>query len=95
LPYVHVGDDVEIRFLAGDVTTRGKVESIARGIGDTDNPTGTSLLANVTPTFNWVRLAQRVPVRISIDPSHLPQGFTLATGMTATVVLNGRDAPHR
>jgi len=95
LPYVHVGDGVEIRFLAGDVVARGKVESIARGIGDTDNPTGASLLANVTPTFSWVRLAQRVPVRISIDTTRLPQGFALAMGMTATVVVREPPAPAR
>jgi len=92
LPYVHVGDDVEMRFLAGDVVLHGKVESIARGIGDVDNPTGANLLANVAPTFSWVRLAQRVPVRIAIDSTHLPPGFVLATGMTATVVVG---APAR
>ena len=95
LPYVHVGDDVEIRFIAGDVVVHGRVESIARGIGDTENPTGSSLLANVTPTFSWVRLAQRVPVRIAIDAAHLPQGFTLATGMTATVILQPRSRDAR
>jgi multidrug resistance efflux pump len=88
LPLVHVGDDVEIRLMAGDTIVHGKVESIARGIGDIDNPTGANLLANVTPTFSWVRLAQRVPVRIAIDPNHLPTGVTLAAGMTATVVLH-------
>jgi multidrug resistance efflux pump len=88
LPLVHVGDDVEIRLMAGDTIVHGKVESVARGIGDIDNPTGANLLANVTPTFSWVRLAQRVPVRIAIDPNHLPAGVTLAAGMTATVVLH-------
>jgi multidrug resistance efflux pump len=87
LPYVHVGDDVEIRLMAGGAELRGRVESIARGIGDVDNPTGANLLADVTPTFSWVRLAQRVPVRIAIDAEHLPDGVTLAAGMTATVVL--------
>ncbi|NCT66393.1 MAG: HlyD family secretion protein [Rhodanobacteraceae bacterium] len=87
LPYVHVGDAVDIRLMAGDVHLRGRVESIARGIGDVDNPTGANLLANVAPTFSWVRLAQRVPVRIAIDTDHLPPGVTLSAGMTATVVL--------
>ncbi|MBO9664499.1 HlyD family secretion protein [Dokdonella sp.] len=87
LPYVHVGDDVEIRLMAGGARLHGRVESIARGIGDVDNPTGANLLANVAPTFSWVRLAQRVPVRIAIDLEHLPKDLTLAAGMTATVVL--------
>lgn len=87
LPYVRVGDDVEVRLMAGDTLIHGRVESIARGIGDVDNPTGANLLANVAPTFSWVRLAQRVPVRIAIDMEHLPAGLTLAAGMTATVVL--------
>jgi len=93
LPYVRVGDDVEIRLMAGGVVIHGRVESIARGIGDVDNPTGANLLANVAPTFSWVRLAQRVPVRIAIDLSQLPPGLTLAAGMTATVVSTpqGRD----
>ncbi|GAA0719637.1 hypothetical protein [Dokdonella soli] len=46
-----------------------------------------NLLANVASTFSWVCLAQRVPVRIAIDPDYLPAGVTLAAGMTATVVL--------
>lgn len=52
-----------------------RVDSIACRIGDVDNPTGANLLANVTPTFSWVRLA-----RISIDTSHPPPGVTLAAG---------------
>lgn len=87
LPQVHVGDAVDIRLMAGGAQLQGRVESIARGIGDVDNPTGANLLANVAPTFSWVRLAQRVPVRIAIDAEHLPPGVTLAAGMTATVVL--------
>lgn len=87
LPQVHVGDPVDIRLMAGGAKLQGRVESIARGIGDVDNPTGANLLANVAPTFSWVRLAQRVPVRIAIDAEHLPPGVTLAAGMTATVVL--------
>jgi multidrug resistance efflux pump len=49
---------------------QGKVESIAAGIEDRDRSSGSNLLAHVNPTFNWVRLAQRVPVRIrSTAPS--------------------------
>ena len=70
---------------------QGTVESIARGITDADNPTGSDLLANVNPTFNWVRLAQRLPVRVRIDTGHLPEGTVLAAGMTATLIVR----PHR
>ncbi|EKF73435.1 secretion protein HlyD family protein [Alcanivorax hongdengensis A-11-3] len=86
LPGVHVGDRVDIRLMNG-VNAHGQVQSIARGIADRDNPTGADLLADVNPTFNWVRLAQRVPVRVRIDSDSLPAGTVLAAGMTATVVL--------
>lgn len=94
LPGVHVGDPVDIRLLSGGVHLNGTVESIARGITDADNPTGSDLLASVNPTFNWVRLAQRVPVRVKIDAEHLPKGVVLAAGMTATIVVKpvGREA---
>ncbi len=45
----------------------GHVESIAAGIEDRERTVGNGLLANINPTFNWVRLAQRVPVRIAFD----------------------------
>jgi multidrug resistance efflux pump len=62
------------------------VESISRGIYDRDNPESRELIADVNPTFNWVRLAQRVPVRIHID--EVPEGVLLAAGITCTVVVN-------
>lgn len=86
LPQVHVGDRAEIRLLDG-TRLQGTVESIARGISDTGGPTGSDGLANVSPTFSWVRLAQRVPVRIRIDTHALPRDIVLAAGMTATIVL--------
>jgi multidrug resistance efflux pump len=87
LPGLRIGDPVDIRLMSGGVRLTGSVESIARGITDADNPTGSDLLADVNPTFNWVRLAQRVPVRVHIDADHLPQGTMLAAGMTATLVV--------
>jgi multidrug resistance efflux pump len=63
----------------------GHVESVAAGIEDRDRAEGSNLLANVTPTFSWVRLAQRVPVRIALDP--VPAGATLVAGRTATVEI--------
>jgi multidrug resistance efflux pump len=64
---------------------QGHVESIARGITDRDNPTDVRLLANVNPSFNWVRLAQRVPVRIRLDS--IPAGMTFVAGMTCSVIV--------
>ena len=66
---------------------RGHVESVSHGIADRDNPSGPELLANANPTFEWVRLAQRIPVRIHID--RVPEGVLV---MTCTVVV---DAPRQ
>ena len=90
LPQLRVGDPVDIRLMAGGVHLKGTITGIARGITDSDNPTGANLLADVNPTFNWVRLAQRVPVRIAIDTAALPRGMVLAAGMTATIEVQ----PH-
>jgi multidrug resistance efflux pump len=62
------------------------VESIARGIYDRDNPQSRELIADVNPTFNWVRLAQRVPVRIHLD--YVPDDVLLSAGTTCTVIVN-------
>lgn len=98
LPQLHVGDPVDIRLMAGGVHLKGTISGIAHGIADRDNPTGSDLLADVNPTFSWVRLAQRVPVRIAIDTSTLPPGTLIAAGMTATIEVHPRasaqaDAP--
>lgn len=85
LPLVHIGDRADMRLMGG-AQLQGYVESIARGIGDRENATGSELLADVNPTFNWVRLAQRIPVRIHID--QVPDGTLLAAGMTCTVILH-------
>jgi multidrug resistance efflux pump len=84
LPVIKPGDPVEIHLMSGGPELRGHVDSISRGITDRDNSDGPELLANVTPTFEWVRLAQRIPVRIHIDD--IPQGVHISAGMTCTVV---------
>ncbi|UVJ44888.1 HlyD family secretion protein [Pseudomonas sp. LS1212] len=84
LPNVRVGDKADLQMMSGEVL-KGHVESISRGIYDRDNPESRELIADVNPTFNWVRLAQRVPVRIHID--EVPDGFLLAAGTTCTVVV--------
>lgn len=85
LPRVKIGDKAEIRLMSGGVL-EGHVESISRGIYDRDNPQSRELVADVNPTFNWVRLAQRVPVRIHID--RIPDGLVLSAGTTCTVVVS-------
>jgi len=71
-----------------DVVIEGEVESIAWGIARQDSSTGTSLLPNVQPTFEWIRLAQRIPVRIALDA--LPDGVDLRVGTTASVMVRSR-----
>jgi multidrug resistance efflux pump len=89
---VRIGDHAVVRLLGAKVDIQGHVDSIASGIVDRDNPTGQDeLLANVDPIFTWVRLAQRVPVRIHLDS--VPRDIHLAMGMTCTVVL--RSAKDR
>ncbi|WP_322062403.1 HlyD family secretion protein [Paraburkholderia sp. J63] len=85
LPGVRVGDRAEVRLLAGGTVIAGHVQSIARGISDRDNPSGSTLLADVNPVFTWVRLAQRVPVRIDLD--NVPDSLLLAAGTTCTVTI--------
>jgi RND family efflux transporter MFP subunit len=85
IPAVGPGKPVEIYLMSGGPPLRGHVESLSRGITDRDNPVGPELLANVNPTFEWVRLAQRIPVRIHIDD--VPAGVLISSGMTCTVVV--------
>ena len=84
LPNVHVGAHAQLQMMSGEVLN-GHVESISRGIYDRDNPESRELVADVNPTFNWVRLAQRVPVRIHLDD--VPPDMVLAAGTTCTVVI--------
>ena len=63
----------------------GRVESIAAGIDDRDRSSSSNLLPSVNPTFNWVRLAQRVPVRVKL--LHVPKDIRLIAGRTATVTI--------
>ncbi|WP_431268098.1 efflux RND transporter periplasmic adaptor subunit [Dankookia sp. P2] len=85
LPRIRPGDRATIRVMGEAGTIEGHVESIAAGITDRERGAGDNLLANVNPTFSWVRLAQRVPVRIAID--RVPEGLRLLSGRTATVTL--------
>ena len=94
LPRIKVGDPARVYLVGESVTIEGHVESIASGIADRERQGSADLLANVNPTFSWVRLAQRVPVRIALD--HVPADVRLVTGRTATVVvLSPGQTGHR
>ena len=85
LRHIHVGNAAQISLMGFDPIITGHVESIGRGIGDSNDETGGLGLPEVNPTFNWVRLAQRVPVRIQLDA--LPEGIVLVAGLSASVSI--------
>lgn len=85
LPQIHVGAPVVVRLMGEPQDLRGRVESIASGINDTSRSNSGNLLPTVDPTFSWVRLAQRIPVRIKL--LQVPQGVRLIAGRTATVTI--------
>ncbi|TFF25063.1 HlyD family secretion protein [Jiella endophytica] len=89
LPRIAVGDPVEVELMGHSGKLRGHVQSIAAGIVDRERTDGSDLLADVTPTFSWVRLAQRVPVRVALD--EVPGGTRLVAGLTATVTVHPGD----
>lgn len=82
---IHVGQAVDIRVMGDNTRLRGHVQSIVAGIEDRDRSSGANLLPNVNPAFSWVRLAQRIPVRIAFD--EVPADFRLIAGRTATVSI--------
>jgi multidrug resistance efflux pump len=85
---IQVGDPASIKLMGYSQIVRGHVGSIARGINVANAQPNGQGLANVNPIFTWVRLAQRIPVRIHID--QVPEGVVLAAGMTATVQIDPR-----
>lgn len=82
---IKVGQAVDIRVMGDNTRLRGHVLSIAAGIEDRDRSSGANLLPNVNPAFSWVRLAQRIPVRIAFD--QVPDDFRMIAGRTATVSI--------
>ena len=92
---IHVGDRALVALMGYRDPVIGHVESIARGINSPNTDPGTLGLATVSPVFTWVRLAQRIPVRIHVDT--VPPSVLLAAGMTATVTVGANAAansPH-
>ncbi len=90
---VHVGDVARVKLMGYKPILAGHVISIARGINDTNGTPDKLGLQDVNPIFTWVRLAQRIPVRIHLD--HVPDSVTLAAGMTATVSVGPEPAGRR
>ncbi|WP_350448042.1 HlyD family secretion protein [Pseudomonas solani] len=93
LPGIKVGAPVKIWLMSAGRALTGTVESISRGITDRNASPDGQLLANVEPTFNWVRLAQRIPVRIKLDP--VPDDIQLSAGMTASVTVGDQPQAQR
>jgi multidrug resistance efflux pump len=88
LASVRQGDPAKIKLMGYSQIVRGEVAGIARGINVPNAQPDQAGLATVNPIFTWVRLAQRVPVRIRIN--QLPDGVRLVAGMTATVEVDPR-----
>ncbi|MDB6100895.1 MAG: efflux transporter periplasmic adaptor subunit [Gammaproteobacteria bacterium] len=82
---VEVGDQARIRLMGDEEDLLGHVESIAGGIADDQRSNSPNLLPTVNATFTWVRLAQRIPVRIHVD--QMPAATRLILGRTATVSI--------
>lgn len=84
LPAIRDGAAAEVRLMAGGAVIEGTVEGVSRAIAD-PNTRGGSLLADVDPEFDWIRLAQRIPVRIRLGA--VPEGVRLISGLSCTVVV--------
>jgi len=91
MPRLHVGQAVEVKLMGEETPLRGHIQSIAPAIEDRERGPSSNMLPNVNPTFSWVRLAQRIPVRIALDK--VPAGISLIAGRTASVTaLEGTEA---
>ncbi|AGH50910.1 MULTISPECIES: efflux RND transporter periplasmic adaptor subunit [Sphingomonadales] len=89
LPRIRVGAPVTVRLMGEEEELKGHVESIAAGIHDSGRADSPNLLPDVEPTFSWVRLAQRIPVRVKL--TQVPKDVQLIVGRTATVTVQPAD----
>lgn len=85
LPMICLGAPVHVRLMGEAADLSGHVDSIAFGINDSSRSDSGNLLPTVNPTFSWVRLAQRIPVRVRLDK--VPGEISLIAGRTATVTV--------
>ncbi|PXW28563.1 efflux RND transporter periplasmic adaptor subunit [Paraburkholderia caballeronis] len=86
---IHIGQPVDISVMGERRPLRGHVQSIVAAIEDRDRTQSPNLLPNVNPAFSWVRLAQRIPVRVALD--EVPDDFRMIAGRTATVAVRAGD----
>jgi RND family efflux transporter MFP subunit len=91
LSRIHEGDAATVKLMGYSPLLRGRVQGLARGVDVPNSAPDASGLASVNPIFTFVRLAQRVPVRIHID--EVPDDIKLVAGMTATVQIEPVKAP--
>ncbi|MEM5385892.1 HlyD family secretion protein [Paraburkholderia phymatum] len=84
---IDIGQPVDIKVMGEPNVLRGHVQSIVAAIEDRDRQQSANLLPNVNPAFSWVRLAQRIPVRVALD--EIPADFRMIAGRTATVSVRG------
>lgn len=82
---IEVGDGAVVHLMGDDTDLSGHVDSMAAGIADDQRSESRNLLPTVQPTFSWVRLAQRIPVRIHIDA--MPPKTRLIAGRTASITI--------
>ena len=95
---ISAGDKAIVTLMSyPDKPFEATVDSLGWGIAQNDGSTGFDLLPNISPTFEWIRLAQRVPIRIRLG--ELPEGVALRVGTTASVLVltgtegDGHDKP--
>ncbi len=89
LPLIHIGQKAQVTLMSGGQPLMGTVTSIGKAIADTNTTGNSQLLPVVQQTFNWVRLAQRIPVDIKLDD--LPADVNISAGMTVSVYLQQND----
>ena len=86
---VRAGNKAVIKLMTyPDQPLDGVVESIGWGIAQQDGTPDADLLPSINPTFDWIRLAQRIPVRIRL--TRIPEGVELRVGTTASVFISTR-----
>ncbi|MBM6552200.1 HlyD family secretion protein [Marinomonas ostreistagni] len=88
LPRIHEGQAAKITLMSGGHTLTGTVSSIGKAIADANTTGNSQLLPQVQQTFNWVRLAQRIPVDITLDPV---DDVHLSAGMTVSIRLESDE----
>ncbi|MEH6583133.1 MAG: HlyD family secretion protein [Halioglobus sp.] len=83
---ITIGDQARVTLMAyPDTPLTGQVESLGWGIAPSDGTVGYNLLPSIKPVFQWIRLAQRIPVRVALK--EIPDGMELRFGLTASVMV--------